>query len=319
MKNPLISIIIPVKNGASTIEACLKGIFSQTIKDIIEIIIIDSGSSDGTLEILNKFPVRLFQISPSAFNHGLTRNYGISMASGEFILLTVQDAIASTTNWLEIMFKHFINKEVMGVCGQQIVPHHPDKNPLEWFMPISEPGIQIIKFETGEFEKLDGKTQNSLCGWDDVNAMYRKSALLDTPFIETNFAEDAAWAKAALSKGYQLVYDNNAKVYHYHHHNFKFAFKRTYIGLYHTKLIFNYHRRFNHFFKQFSMIFYRTFLKKQVPGKKIYWIYYNINILIAQYCASIVFNINSLLLRDASFEKAYKYWVGQPPQGKLKS
>ena len=315
MENPLISIIIPVKNGSKTIEACLEGIFTQTLKDVLEVIIIDSGSNDNTLEIIKNFPIRFYQIKPEDFNHGITRNYGISKAKGKFVVLTVQDASPSSNDWLEIMLRHFDDEKVMGVCGQQIVPHDYDKNPLEWFRPYSVPVPQIVEFKNDEFEKLSGKQQHQYCGWDDVNAMYRESALSETPFIRTNFSEDALWAKTALAKGYRLVYDSNASVYHYHYHNFKFMFKRTYTVLYHTRLFFGYNLRYENILKSLIKIFYRAFFKKQIPQRKVYWIFYNISILNAQLCASIIFNINSLFMNPNRLEKSHMFWVGNVPQG----
>ena len=63
-KKPKISIIIPVKNGEKTINACLKGIFEQTLIKQTEVIIIDSGSTDNTLDIIKNYSVKLYQISP---------------------------------------------------------------------------------------------------------------------------------------------------------------------------------------------------------------------------------------------------------------
>jgi len=93
---PKISIIIPVKNGISTIEACLSEIFKQTLISDTEVIIIDSGSTDSTLEIVKKYPIILHQIPPEEFGHGKTRNLGVSIAKGEFVVMTVQDARPSS-------------------------------------------------------------------------------------------------------------------------------------------------------------------------------------------------------------------------------
>ena len=315
---PVISVIIPVKNGSATIEACLKGILSQTLNNILEIIIIDSGSTDGTLEIIKEFPIQLLQIAPEEFNHGTTRQLGVTKARGEFVVLTVQDAKPATNNWLETMYLHFQDKAVMGVCGQQIVPHDLDKNPLEWFRPYSKPVPRIYQFVPGEFATLKGKEQHQHCGWDDVNAMYRMSALIETPFFETNFAEDALWAKSALNKGYKLVYDYNSRVYHYHHHSFKFTFTRTYTVLHHTKLFFGYNRWYDNFFKELLRIFYRAFVKKHIPEKKFFWISYNISMLLAQYSSSLIFKLNALFLGTTKLEKVHKFWVGKPPQANIK-
>ncbi len=213
-----ISIIIPVKNGEETIECCLKGIFNQTIINQSEVIIIDSGSTDNTLNILKKFPVRLYQIPSKEFGHGKTRNYGVSLANGKFIVMTVQDAKPASSQWLKILLSNFEDKEVIAVSGQQAVAHEKDKNPVQWYRPVSKPNVKTVHFNKGEFEKLSFKQQKQNCSWDDVNAMYRKSVLQQIPFNDVEFGEDMLWAKNALIKGYKIAYDMRAIVWHYHHY-----------------------------------------------------------------------------------------------------
>ena len=175
--NPLISIVIPVKNGSDTIRSCLNAIFKQSLIGKTEVIVIDSESTDGTLEILEEYDVMVEKIKSKDYNHGDTRNLGVSMAKGEFVVMTVQDATPVDELWLERMLQHFDDKEVIGVCGQQIVLEDPNKNPLQWFRPASEATPIRYQFnDPSEFTKLNGKEQHSFCNWDDVNAMYRRSA-----------------------------------------------------------------------------------------------------------------------------------------------
>ena len=123
MAFPTVSVIIPVRNEAKRIRQCIEGILKQTVP-VQEIIVIDSGSTDGTLDILADFPaVDVIEIDGSTFNHGLTRNLGVEHATGEFCQLTVGDAYAYNEFWLEEMLKGFADEEVMAVCGQQVVDH----------------------------------------------------------------------------------------------------------------------------------------------------------------------------------------------------
>jgi rhamnosyltransferase len=146
-----ISVVIPVKNGASWLDACIQGIMSQTLFYKTEIIAIDSGSTDDSLAVLNKYPVRIYQIAPAEFNHGLTRNYGVELSRGEYVVMTVQDARPADDQWLEKLLKGFsVAENVAGVCGSQIVPHDRDKNPVDWFRPVSTPTINIYRYNTPE-------------------------------------------------------------------------------------------------------------------------------------------------------------------------
>ncbi len=232
MNWPAISVVIPVKNEASKISACIDGILSQTIP-VKEIIVIDSGSTDGTVELLKNYQqVTLFQIQGSEFNHGETRNFGISMATSEFVLLTVGDARPFNKYWIEELLKGFTDDAVAGVCGQQVVPHEKDKNPAEWYHFFSEPVLTRYQFTKDEFERLSPNDKKNVCSWDDVTAMYKRKVLLQVPFQKTSYSEDAIWAKDALLNGYAIVYNYNARVFHYHLEDADFTLKRTFTTMY---------------------------------------------------------------------------------------
>lgn len=314
--NPTISVIIPVKNGISTLKSCLDGIFSQSLKDSLEVIIIDSGSTDGTLDLLSEYDVKVHNLPPAEFNHGDTRNLGVKLAKGEFIVMTVQDATPVDDKWIEKMLKHFDDPLVAGVTGQQVIPHDPEKNPLQWFRPVSDPVPRKIYFpEPEKFTSLSGKEQHALCCWDDVNAMYRKSIKEKIPFQRISFSEDALWARDALSKGYAIVYDYNARVYHYHHQNYKFYFKRNYTMLYQNYKFFNYLKLPPFVLTHVLKIFYRL-SKEQISFKeKVKWLFYNLKLVCAQWSATFVFFLSSKLFGIKGVEKTHKYFCGLPPQG----
>lgn len=155
----------------------------------MEVIIIDSGSTDGTLVLLQKYPVKIHNLPPAEFNHGETRNLGVQLATGEFVVMTVQDATPATDNWIELMLKHFEDPEVAGVCGQQIVAHDKEKNPLQWFRPASEAQPFWWQFKkSGRFYQPERKRATQLlqlgrckCGLSQVNQ--RKTALSETDVL----------------------------------------------------------------------------------------------------------------------------------------
>ena len=272
MKSPEISIVIPVKNGIDTIQDCLNSIYKQTIYSKCEIVVIDSGSNDGTVELLKNQSVRLIEIDPKTFSHGGTRNLGVQHAKGDFVVMTVQDAVASTEDWLEIMYKHFEDPEVAGVCGQQIVPHHANKNPHEWFRPQSKPSLKRVYFENpADFLALSPKEQRGCCGWDDVNAMYRKSDLLDIPFEQIMFGEDMFWARTALLAGKKLIYNTASRVNHYHFQFPDYTYKRTLIAELFIYKCFKYLRADPFTFKDYLIVIYRNFKWKC----ELKWIWHN--------------------------------------------
>lgn len=227
--NPLISIVIPVKNGSAWLHKTIPAILNQTLVSQTEVIAIDSGSTDDTLAILSRYPIQVFAIEPSAFNHGAVRNLGVQKAKGKYVVMTVQDAEPADENWLQYLLNGFDDDKVAGVCGQQVVPHEPDKNPIDWFRPISPPSkTKYFYSHREEFDGLSAEEKKKICSWDDVNAMYRRDLLLKIPFQNVSFAEDALWAKDALQNGYAIVYNNAARVKHYHFETPDFTFRRSF-------------------------------------------------------------------------------------------
>jgi len=236
-----ISVVIPVRNGVSRITACIEGILDQTV-GVDEIIVVDSGSTDGTLEILKAYPsVRVIEIDPGDFNHGDSRNLGVRNASGDWVVLTVQDARPSDSRWIERLLEGVTDDEVVAVCGAQVVPHEKDANPVEWFRPVSKPTLKRVQYRSAaEFDALSPAEKLAACRWDDVTSMYRRAVLLRLPFQRTRFAEDVIWAKDALRAGYAIVYNPAARVYHFHTETPEFTFRRTLTAMYYRYRSFGY-------------------------------------------------------------------------------
>ena len=165
--------------------------------------------------------------------------------------------------------------EIAGVCGKQAVPHHKDKNPHEWSRPKSIPIAKTVNVESEKrFNDLSPQEQRNLCTWDDVNAMYRKSALKSIPFQPLAYGEDMLWAKMALLESYSLVYEPNAIVYHYHFQFPKYTYKRNLINQLFVYKCFGLILQPSITLKDYALIVYRN-LKWFAHPK---WIFHNFKI-----------------------------------------
>lgn len=202
---------------------------------------VDSGSTDGTVEIAQRHPrTRVVSIPPAEFNHGMTRNLGPRHCRGEFLAYTVADARPADERWLERLWEPMReNAAVMAVCGQQIVEHSPETNPAEWFRPVDPPRRRILRADsTAAYEALPPGEKRALCSWDDVTVLYRRRALEEIPFRPTVYAEDAQWARDALLRGWTLAVEPAAQVYHFHLADPRFTEERTLTTLYHRYRLF---------------------------------------------------------------------------------
>ena len=129
----MISVIVPVKDGGDDLRRCLDGIAKQRTSEQIETLVVDSGSTDGSLELARSSGARVLEVAPSDFRHGATRNFAADNARGELLVFTTQDAYATETHWLERLCAPLrSDEEVAGVYGRQIP--YVDAIPPERFL-----------------------------------------------------------------------------------------------------------------------------------------------------------------------------------------
>ena len=96
----MISVVIPVKNGGDDLVRCLEAIARQTADEDVEVVVVDSGSSDGSPRRAESLGARVHSIPASKFHHGRTRNVGAELARGDILVFTSQDAYAGGEHWL---------------------------------------------------------------------------------------------------------------------------------------------------------------------------------------------------------------------------
>jgi len=314
-----ISVIIPVKNGAVTLERCLASIRNQTVENI-EIIVLDSASTDNSIEIANRCGAKIIVVPDGTFDHGLTRNVGAQKASGSLLFFTVQDAWLSANDVLEKMAMHFEDEKVMGVTGHQVVPHEKDKNPMLWNLRFGEPQITVREVkDIQKFNEASQASQQALIAWDDVVAMYRKSALCELPFVETQFAEDWIWSRDALLRGWRLVYDNSLIVYHYHHSGYHYAYKVAYAVNYHFYKFFNFKPGIPDIFLPMARATYHLSKNPRLTWKeKWYWIFHNYAVRVGTFNSHVNFLFHNYFGGIKSVEKRYNKVCKIIPQGEQK-
>ena len=217
-----VSIVIPVLNGLSDhLAETLAAIRTQRTGSGVEIIVIDSGSTDGTVEYLRQdVGVRLFQIPPKEFGHGKTRQYGATLASGDIVVFLVQDATPADDVWLERLIAGFSDEQVVGVCGR-VVPREDafvlkkinvDNDLSARTEPITAFVTDPVAFARMSFAERRGE----FYFFNDISSAVRRSYILETPFPDVPFAEDVEFAVAALDRGKKILYEPDSIVYHSH-------------------------------------------------------------------------------------------------------
>ena len=209
---PETSIIIRTLNEEKHIGNLLHAIEEQDYKDY-EIIIVDSDSTDKTLEIAEKYPVKIIKIEKRDFTFGYALNVGCKAARGRYLVFVSAHVLPATKSWLSQFIVSFKDPAVAMVYGRQ-------------------KGDTDSKYsEQKDFWRFFSKTAvNSkvpLYYANNANAAIRKSLWEEERFDEYLFGlEDIDWARKVTSRGLLLRYEPNAPVYHIHRETWPQVFNR---------------------------------------------------------------------------------------------
>ena len=218
------SIILLTKNGGNLFSEVLEKLFDCRGVDQAEILMIDSGSTDLTIKYAQRYSkIQLFAIKSSDFGHGKTRNLGASLAKGDILVYLVQDAIPAHPLFLERLIAPFSDPQVAGVYGRQLP--RPATNPVErFFLERTYPDLPQIRTPN-----LSGRFSIRSIFFSNVNSAIRRLVWEQVPFDESLImSEDQQWAKEVLLKGYSIVYESAAAVWHAHNYGVRQVFQRNF-------------------------------------------------------------------------------------------
>ena len=219
----MISVLIPVKDGGSDLVRCLEGIARQQVADDVEVVVVDSGSSDGSAERARELGAVVHEIPAAEFVHGATRNLAAQRSRGDVLVFTVQDAAPAGEDWLATLVSALDGESVAGAYGRQL-PHEDATPPEQFFLNFMygpEPRVQ-------QLSSLDDLTfEHTL--FSNVNAAMPRSVWEEFPFRDdVTMSEDQEWSRRVLLAGRTLVYEPRAAVRHSHSYTIAGAFRRFY-------------------------------------------------------------------------------------------
>jgi rhamnosyltransferase len=214
-----VSLLLPTKNGEKYLAEVLQRISAQQQGSfqLCEIIAIDSGSRDRTVEILRRHQVRLWQIQPQEFGHGKTRNFAAAQAHGEFLVFLSQDATPADEYWLENLLAPLHEDPLVAGAFSRHRPR-PDCHPMEWHRIVayelhSQSEVQVYSaVGNPDYEQNPARYRI----FANNSSVIRRAVWEQIPFPEVEFAEDQAWAEQVLKAGYKTAYAAKSMVIHSH-------------------------------------------------------------------------------------------------------
>lgn len=214
------TVVIPTYNGELYLENILTALTEQEFDGEFEVLIIDSGSTDSTLDIVSRFPdVRLHQIPNEEFGHGRTRNLAAKMARGTYIAYLSHDAIPADQHWLKEMLTPMLpgGLGAVAVMGKQV--------PRTKCFPLLKYEIQGVfsgfgpDFGTTLFY-LDDFVQSqsvvdAIAFYSDVNSATRRDILTGPiPYQDVLYSEDMAFGREIIEAGLIKAYAPRGCVVH---------------------------------------------------------------------------------------------------------
>lgn len=205
------SIVIRAYNEEQHIGRLLEGIRQQTLTNV-EVILVDSGSTDRTVSIAESFGARIVRIPSTEFTFGRSLNFGIHVATQESIVIASAHVYPVYPDWLESLLRPFEDDRIALTYGKQRGPETAKFSEQQiyhqWYPDLSKP-----------------RQETAFC--NNANAAIRKSLWEKHPYDETlTGLEDVAWAKWAKEQGYDIAYVAEAEIIHIHNETPQGVFNR---------------------------------------------------------------------------------------------
>jgi O-antigen biosynthesis protein len=219
----VVTVAIPVLNGARYLDEVLTAVREQKVDREVEILVVDSGSTDGSVEIARRHGAVVHEIGKSEFSHGGTRNRMMAMARGDHVAFITQDATPAHDGWLAALLEGFAQADdVAAVFG----PH--EARPDASHMIKSEMQRHFASWGHGreiDVQRLDTSPEGlaayrrfpgQLTFFSDVNGAVARWAWEQAPYREVPYAEDQLLGRELIEAGFAKVFHPDARVLHSH-------------------------------------------------------------------------------------------------------
>ena len=224
-----ISVVIPTKNGGEDFRRVLATIANQKGFRRVETIVVDSGSTDKTVELAEQFGSKIIKILPEEFSHSYARNLGASYASGEYLLFTVQDALPPSDSWLYELFSVIKNNDVVAVSCAEFPWESADLfyRAISWnhyrFLEVDKED-RIMRYPASE-DHLTLRKNGQL---SDLACLISKDVFIKYKY-KTDYGEDLDLGLRLIKDGYEIAFLSSTRIIHSHNRPAYYYLKRGYV------------------------------------------------------------------------------------------
>jgi rhamnosyltransferase len=211
---PTVGVVIRTLNEGELIGRCFETLARQSGPLALDVVVVDSGSTDSTVEIARSHGARVVELPPGEFDYSKALNLGIENVAGELVLSLSAHAIPSDDGWLEAMTAPFADADVAGVYSRQIP--WPDA-------PWQE--VERLRRQFGKARMVYDRENVGDVVFSNASSAIRRSVWLEEPFT-LPAVEDLEWARRVITAGWRIVYSPEATVYHSHHEDVRAQARR---------------------------------------------------------------------------------------------
>lgn len=213
---PTVTVVILTYNGEAYLDAILGSLDEQIYPADFDVLVIDSGSTDATLDIVRAHErVRLHEIPNSDFGHGRTRQLAVGLSETEVVVLLTHDAVPVGYSFLCSLVEPFENEQVAAVLARQVARRGAPPA-LRYiiervFAAQGPPGLVTV--HTHPATMSAGVTAESFLS--DVAVALRRSIVVDrVPYRDVPYAEDQLMGHDLIAAGFAKAYAPDAVVEH---------------------------------------------------------------------------------------------------------
>lgn len=213
---PEITIGIPCRNGGVILRRALAQVFAQETSRSFEVIALDSGSTDGMLEALAGYPVRVIAIDPAGFDWGRVRERLFEEARGAIVVNLSQDAIPARHDWLERLIAPLLDSDAGVSCGSSIPDPERHFPQFQW----EKNGYYYFTREIGKFTARYGR------GLSFANTAVRRSIWESLRVDPQATGEDFGFQIKLYRAGVAIAFPTDAPVLHHHYYTLRGVYRR---------------------------------------------------------------------------------------------